>query len=210
MPIEVEARFRVEDPEVLTWLATIPRLGDVQLGTPSTFSETDAYLDTAEGALGAARWACRLRRRGRRVTVSLKGPREPASGGWLHRRPELEGPATEALDPEAWPASEARDALDRLRGGRPVDEFLRLEQRRTERPVALEGQRIGTLSLDEVAAWHGDDVLARFAIVELELADAPGATEALMRAGAGLAQLPGLVPEPRSKLERALEALAAR
>ena len=79
----------------------------------------------AEGALEAARWACRLRRRSGIAIVSLKGPAESGTGGWLHRRPELEGPATPEPVPERWSPSDARTLLDRLRGGNAISSALR-------------------------------------------------------------------------------------
>ena len=208
MAVEVEARFRAEDPATLARLANVGGLGKAELGPAATVDETDAYLDTEDGALAAAGWACRLRRRGERRTISLKGPPERASGGWLHRRPEIEGPATDERVPEAWPAGRARDALDRLRDGRPLVERLALDQRRTERAVGVAGRRIGVLSLDEVRATHAGRPLGTFHIVELELDDAAGAGPDILAAlAADLGRLPGLVPEPRSKLERALELL---
>ena len=207
MAIEVEARFRVTEPEALDRLAALDGLGDATLGPPIAFEETDTYLDTEDGALGAARWACRLRRRGSRVTVSLKGPPEAGTGGWLHLRPEVEGPATAEPDPARWPRSDARDLLDRLRAGHPLRQRLTLRQRRTERAVTVAGRLVGVLSMDDVTVVrHGRDV-DRFAIVELELAaeGAAGGSGELMALAEALAAVDGLVPEPRTKLERASE-----
>jgi inorganic triphosphatase YgiF len=207
MAIEVEARFRVTDPEAIHRLAAMDRLGNATLGPPTSFEETDAYLDTAGAALGAARWACRLRRRGARVTVSLKGPPEAGTGGWLHLRPEVEGPATDELDPERWPPSDARDLLDRLRAGHPLRERLTLRQRRTERSVTVAERPVGVLSVDDVTVVRNGHDVDRFAIVELELAagGAAGGSGELTALAGALAAVGGLVPEPRTKLERASE-----
>lgn len=211
MAIEVEARFRVEDQEALAMLAAMDRLADADLGAAVTVDETDSYLDTADGALGAERWACRLRRRHGRHTLSLKGPAAAGAGGWLHRRPEVEGPATGEPVPERWPPSEARDLLDRLRGGRPLLERLALRQLRTEREVILHEHRIGVLSVDDVTVVVGGAELGGFGIVELELAASLAGDEADLPAlAAALADIRGLAAEPRSKLERALELAAAR
>jgi len=211
MAIEVEARFRVEDPEALDRLAEMDRLGDADLGAAVAVDETDSYLDTADGVLGAERWACRLRRRHGRHLLSLKGPPEGGAGGWLHRRPEVEGPATEEPDPERWPPSEAHDLLDRLRRGRPLVERLALRQLRTERGVSLHGHPIGVLSVDDVTVVVDGDEVGRFGIVELELAPSlAGDEEALPPLAAALASIQGLAAEPRSKLERALQLAGAR
>lgn len=206
MALEIEARFRVEDPGALDRLAAMDRLGDADLGAADEVEEVDSYLDTADGALGAERWACRLRRRRERHTLSLKGPAAAEAGGWLHRRPEVEGPATEEPVPERWPPSDARDLLDRLRGGRPLVERLALRQTRSEREVMIHGHRIGVLSVDDVIVVAGGNEVGRFGIVELELAPSLGGDEeALPALAAALAAIGGLAPEPRSKLERALE-----
>jgi inorganic triphosphatase YgiF len=212
MPTEVEAKFRAESAEPLTELANRSRLGRALLGQPRTVDEVDRYLDTNDGRLAAARWACRLRSRESVTRISLKGPPVDPVTGWHHRRPEVEGPATDALEPEVWPASPALDLLDRLREGRPLEERLRLYQARTERAVTLaDGASIGTLTMDLVRiAADGTDV-GRLFMVELELDASSIAAEAeLDGLAAALAATAGLVAEPRSKLEHALEQLAAR
>lgn len=206
MAIEVEARFRARGEDVLDSLATATRLGPAELGPARIVDETDRYLDTEDGRLAAARWACRLRSREGTVRVSLKGPPRPAQEAWLHRRPEIEGPASATVDPDAWPASAARDHLVLLSGGLALDERLRLDQRRTERVVSLEGQRVGTLTLDAVRIGGAGPGLASLQMVELEL-DRGVPAAVLPPLAAALAAVPGLSPEPRTKLELALERL---
>lgn len=208
MATEVEAKLSADGPEPLLRLAEVDRLADVVLGPPRTVAEVDRYLDTDDLRLAAARWACRLRSRNGGVRVSLKGPaasEAPADG--LHRRPEIEGPATDAVDPADWPNSAAREHLEALSGGMPLVERFRLVQRRTERSVRLEdGREIGLLTMDVADVVHGGRVLGRLHVVELELVaegdEAPVA--AITRA---LESFPGLAREPRTKLEHALELL---
>ncbi|HYI65589.1 MAG TPA: CYTH domain-containing protein [Candidatus Limnocylindrales bacterium] len=212
MPTEVEAKFRAETAEPLIELAGRPRLGRAILGSPRTVDEVDRYLDTDDGRLAAARWACRLRSREGVTRISLKGPPIGAVEGWRHRRPEVEGPATDAVDPDGWPASPALELLTRLRDGRPLLEHLRLYQARTERAVSLpDGTSIGTLTLDRVRmAANGTD-LGRLFVVELELDASSESGEAeLDGLAAELAATDGLVAEPRSKLEHALDLIAER
>ena len=212
MPTEVEAKFRAESAEPLTELAIRPRLGRALLGLARTVDEVDRYLDTEDGRLAAARWACRLRSREGVTRISLKGPPVDPATGWHHRRPEVEGPATNVIEPEGWPASPALELLDRLRNGRPLVERLRLYQARTERAVTLaSGDSVGTLTMDLVRmAVDGTDLGTLF-MVELELDASSGSGEAeLDRLAAELEATDGLVAEPRSKLEHALAHLAAR
>lgn len=201
--LEVELKFAAAGPRPLTRLARQPSLGPAALGAVHDIDELDRYLDTPGGAFAAARWACRLRTRGGATIVSLKGPAEETGGGELHRRPELEGPATESLAPATWPPSEARDLVDRVRHGEPLVERLALRQLRSERPVMIEGRAVGTLTLDRVDALHHGESHGRFNVVELELH--PGVDAApLTELAAALRSIPGLDPEPGTKLERAL------
>jgi inorganic triphosphatase YgiF len=211
MPAEIEARFAAADDAPLDRLATAAHLGPALLGPMRTADEIDRYLDTPDGRLAEAGWACRLRSRGDGWRVSLKGP--PAGDGstaWLHERLEIEGPATSGLDPRDWPPSAARQRLRQLAGGEgSMVERLRLLQRRREREVAIGGQAHGTLSLDAVSVVHRGNEIGRLRVVELEL---PGGVEraALEPLAAALGAIAGLAPEPRSKLERAVDLLAER
>jgi len=206
--LEVELKLRAEDEAALHHLATLDRLGPCELGPPREIPELDRYLDTADGRLAAARWACRLRTRDGTVRVSLKGPAQHAVGDAVHRRPELEGPAVDDLDPERWPPSAARDHLLGLSGGQPLVERLALRQLRTERQASA-GDPVGVLSLDRVTVLARGQEDGRFLAVELELtadaSDGPLA-EAVF---AALRAVNGLEPEPRTKLERALAMLPA-
>lgn len=210
MAVEVEAKFLADGAEPLAALAAEGALDDAALGPGRTVDEVDLYLDTADGRLASARWACRLRDRGDGPFLSLKGPAgDDEHAPWLHRRPEVEGAAGASLDPADWPPGEARDLLIQLAGGETLLERLRLVQRRTERAVAIGGTWLGTLSLDVVVVRQGDrEVGEPFHLVELELATGdPDALEELERLAQRLADRPGLSPDPRTKLEHALELL---
>lgn len=212
MALEVELKYRATDERPLRRLAVAPGLGPATLDEADRVDETDRYLDTADGRLATARWACRLRRRRGTTSLFLKGPAAAGSGGGLHRRPELEGPATDELDPGGWPHSRARELLDRLRDGRPLAERVRLVQDRTERPVLVDGERIGTLTLDIVRVEADGRRRGVLHAVELELtAAATEAHEALLdELDAALRTVGGLEPDDRTKLEHALDCIADR
>lgn len=208
MTAEIEAKFLANGPEPLDELAATRTLGRASLGAPREVDEVDRYLDTADHRLARELWACRLRERDGASLVSLKGPRQAGDGAWLHRRAELEGPAGPSLDPSSWPPSEARALLDRLRAGLPLVERFSLVQRRTERAVMLDGREVGTLSLDRVTVRAPDGRPAgELQAVELELGP-DGRHEALEELAAELARRPGLRPDPRAKLEHAIDLLA--
>ncbi len=210
---EVELKLRAADAGPLDVLARLERIGPASLGPPETASETDVYLDTSDGRLATAGWACRLRSRGGRTVVSLKGPATGTAGGpgtILHRRPEVEGPATPDLRPADWPSSEARDRLAALTGGAPLLERFVLRQERTERAVHRGGDSLGILSLDRVEIRHDGRSAGRLFAVELELA--PGAADDSSLVGAlaaALTAVSGLHPDPRTKLEHALALIAS-
>jgi inorganic triphosphatase YgiF len=208
MPTEVEAKF-LAAPEAIRALASMPSLGRAELGPSRQVDEVDRYLDTSDGRLAAVRWACRLRRRGERWTVSLKGPPRPDRDGtpdWFHARPELEGPATADCDPGPWPASPARTRLLELTGGAALAERVRLVQRRAERAVTLGTARLGTLSLDEVSVEGRLGHAGAFGAVELELVSERSDAD-IDEPARILAAMAGLTPDPLSKLEHALALL---
>lgn len=210
MPVEVELKYRAEGPAPLRALETARSLGSATLGEARTVEEIDRYLETDDGRLAAARWACRLRSREGTTRVSLKGPPEAGSGATVHRRPEIEGPATDSVDPADWPPSDARAFLDRVRDGHPLLERFRLRQQRTERSVRVGESALGTLTLDVVGIEAERRSRGTIHVVELELhADGHPDDEArLQRMATALESLPGLEPDPRTKLEHALERIA--
>ena len=211
MPAEVEAKFRADSAEVLDALEASGSLAFARLGRPQTTDEVDRYLDTADARLEAAGWACRLRRRGDEVWVSLKGPAVATDGVWHHHRPEIEGPATPSPDPGAWPPSDARDRLAALTGGAPLVERFTLRQRRTERAVLADGRRVGTLSLDRVGLPGGSQTGDDLFVVELELTDERSMDrDGFDALASALLARGGVTPEPRTTLEHALARLAAR
>jgi inorganic triphosphatase YgiF len=210
LTIEVELKLRAETDEPMRALMQAARLGPADLGPATEVVELDRYLDTADGRLAAAGWACRLRTRHGSTRVSLKGPPQHAAGAALHRRPEIEGPADVSQDPEQWPSSRARERLLELSGGGALVERLALRQRRVERIATIEGRRIATLSLDHVQVEQRGARRGAFLAVELELDDAAlgGGFDPAPLAGALLATR-GLVQEPQTKLERALAMLGS-
>lgn len=211
LAMEVELKYAAS-AAALAALAEARQLGPAELGGTVVNDETDRYLDTSDRRLDALLWACRLRTRRvdgtAKTFVSLKGPAAAAAGA-LHRRPELEGPASHDLDPRHWEPSAARDLLDQLRGGAALVEFLHLTQRRFERPVMVDGVHVGTLSLDDVVVHRGREQLGTLRVAELELGAAAGEA-CLPELAAALERVPGLTAEGRSKLEHAMALAAAR
>lgn len=205
--VEAELKFTARDERPLRALATIGALGPASLGAAVTVRELDRYLDTADLRLEAVHWACRLRSRGGRTILSLKGPAEHLPGEVLHRRPEVEGLAARTLDANAWAPSAARDQLTAMTGGAPLVERFVLEQERTERTVHVANDRVGGLSLDRVRVLHRSIEVGRMFVVELELVPAVGESFDVAPLTAALSARDGLLPDAASKFERALQML---
>jgi inorganic triphosphatase YgiF len=208
--VEAELRYTASDERPLLELEVAPALGTAHLGAPRMTPERDRYLDTADLRLSAAGWACRLRERDGRTIVSLKGPPQHRAGEIVHRRDEVEGPAGLDLDPLTWPPSPARNRLLAFTGGGELVERFHLEQERTERSVSVGEMPVGVLSLDRVRVLYRGAQAGRMYVVELELDPGALAVGFDHRPLAdALEGVPGLSPEPLSKLERALALIPA-
>lgn len=212
-PVELELKYRADDATPLQALAAIATLGPTRLGPPETVDELDRYLDTPDLLLAAAHWACRLRTRGGRTTISLKGPARHAAAEALHQRFEVEGPGGSGIDPEQWLPSPAREVLLQLAGGRAAAETalaerFTLAQRRTERAVLSRGRQVGLLSLDESTVLQDGAPRGTLFMVELELEiDQPLDEPLAAELDAALAAVPGIRADPLTKLEHALALL---
>jgi CHAD domain-containing protein len=200
--VEVELKYRVADAAAATRLAGARTMGPFRVaGRARQVQVEDRYLDTADGALGRAGWAVRLRHGSGATIVSVKSKTRATAA--LHRREELEGPADLSLDPRAWPPSPARALVLEHAGDAPLLEIVTVRQLRRTRTLADESAEL-ELSLDEVAVMAGGRVVDRFLELEAELRRGPAT--ALDALAAVLADDPDLAPEPASKLERALAA----
>jgi CHAD domain-containing protein len=213
--MEVEAKFSVPNGKTYRRLARCRELAGYRLEPTATVTADDWYLDTRDGRFLAGGYACRLRREGDAIIATLKGVSSalstagtaPVSG--IHRRDEQEVRLdTWTTDLSAWPESPARTLALRLADGVGPEQLFELVQQRTRSDV-FDGERhVAEFSLDLVRVELPGRP-ARYYEVEVELKD--GGTEADLQAIAGeLAETWELVPEPRSKFERALEAFRRR
>lgn len=216
-PRELELKYSVPDPRAMReWLESGwgGAIAAAQMDPERVSSVEDRYFDTARGALARAGFGARLRRvedGATSLTVkSISRDRPPvgnaASGpgpgavalAALAQRVEVEGPATDRLDPMDWPSSPARELVDELRGAARLRLLFTVRQRRHSRQVSLPEGRV-EVTLDEVTVLHGVRSVGSFCALEVEAAD--GRVAALARL-AGLLEASGLVgPEPRSKEE---------
>jgi CHAD domain-containing protein len=204
-PLEVELKYRMTDAgpgERL--LAADDLAGFTASGPVVLVVNEDRYLDTDDGRLAGAGYACRLRSTADGTIISLKGLRGIGGGGEVHRREELEGPADPAVAPADWPASDARDRVVEIAGDAALGDLVAVRQARRKREYEHDGTVV-ELSVDDVEVVAGGAVIERFAELELELR--AGDEAALESLADLLSEIEELVPAETSKLERALEAV---
>ena len=203
-PLEIELKYRLLAPlgmeAVLAYAASIGFAPD---GEVDEMRIRDRYVDTSDGLLASAGVAARIRHRPDGVRVTVKTP--TARIGAMHRRTELESPATDSLDPTDWPASPARDAVATHAHGSVLVETVTLDQLRRFVEVTDGTTRI-EISLDDVSVLADGRVLDRFEELEAELLR--GDEGALATLAAAIEVDPAVSHEKGSKLERAMAALA--
>jgi CHAD domain-containing protein len=205
-PVEVELKYRVGELAAAERLLSGDRVGPFVMGggrTRSTQLE-DRYVDTADGALGRAGFAVRLRQTGGETVVTVKSLARTQGPGGSVRREELEGPADRVASPVDWPASDARALVLEHAGDAPLVELVTVRQLRRKRQLRSEGSRV-ELSLDEVDVVSRGRIVDHF--VELEAELMKGDEDELGALGAVLDGEPTLRRASSSKFEAALAAV---
>lgn len=216
VPHEVELKYRVTDLVALRawlkdgWSEALPW---ATLGPPRSRAVEDRYFDTAREALRHHGFGARLRRVGGRHLVTVKSlspdeldaferPDDDADAtregddGAVHRRIELEGPASARLDPDTWPSSPARELIDELRGAARLRGLFTIRQAREVRDVTTTDGS-AELSLDEVRVIAGRNVVGTFA--ELEVESTGGSLGLLSGVARALAATGAVLPAVGSK-----------
>jgi CHAD domain-containing protein len=205
-PTELELKYRVDDPATAERVLRMEQLGDFSGGLHSmrTTQMEDRYIDTADGALGRAGFAVRLRQSGADTIVSVKSLARSEGPGGATRREELEGPADRVAVPSDWPTSDARALVLEHAGDAPLVELVTVRQLRRRRQLRSTDARV-ELSLDEVDVVARGRVIERFTEFEAELLKGD---EAALGALAGLLDAErGLRRSTSSKLEAAMAAV---
>ena len=198
--VEVEAKFAVPDARSFQRLQAIDHLADFSLSQGQVEEVRDTYLDTAERAILASGYACRQRTQDGSALITLKGLK--GAEGAVHRREELEVLLPSEQPPAHWPESPARDLVLQLTGDAPLIPLLGLEQTRVVRPISRGERPVAEFSLDQVRVVAGT---REQTYLELEIELAPTGTEDdLCELVNVLEDEWGLVPQARSKFERAL------
>ena len=204
--MEVELKYRVGELATAERLLTAERVGPfvVSDGPARSIQLEDRYVDTADGALGRAGFAVRLRQAGGETVVSVKSKTRTDGPGGAVRREELEGPADRVAAALDWPASDARALVLEHAGDAPLVELVTIRQLRRKRELRSGRSRV-ELSLDEVDVVSRGRIVDRFLEFEAELSR--GSEDVLEALAAVLDGEPGLQRSSTSKLEAALAAV---
>lgn len=213
MSDEVELKYAIADPDALRAQLDAGLLDDVARFSDApwrTVEIEDRYLDTAEGSLETAGFGVRLRRIDGVRLVTVKSMAREANGDGepqaLHRRLELEAPASARLDPATWPESPARARVESLTAGERLRTRFTVKQQRLERELVSDAGR-AMLSLDAAEVRRRGRPLGAFATLEVEAADG---SDGLLARLAGPLEATGLISaEPRSKERIAHEMVGA-
>jgi CHAD domain-containing protein len=205
-PTEVELKYRVVDLAAAERYLAADEIGPFSgNAAPRSTQLEDRYVDTADGALGKAGFAVRLRQSGKGTIVSVKSLERTNGNGGATRRQELEGPADRTTGALEWPASDARSLVLELAGDAPLLELVTIRQLRRKR-IVRDGDTKVELSLDEVDVVSRSRVVERF--VELEAELVKGDEDRLTDLAAVFLADPALAPSETSKFESAMSAVA--
>jgi triphosphatase len=206
--LEVEAKFTIPDEQTFQRLMETAALAGFSLGRGVTARLQDLYLDTADGALRAGGFACRLRREETRYLATLKGL--GGASGAVHRRVEYQVRLPEPLPPWDWPPSAARDLVLRLLGDESLTFLFEIDQSRHSRSLFQGGRAVASLNLDRVYICPSEPHPKAASFLELEVEMLPDSNEEdLNRLVDALESDWGLEPEERSKFQRGLALCAS-
>ncbi len=198
--MEIEAKLRVPNAEVLDQLRRIERLGKFVLGPSQVKEVHDTYLDTSDRLILAAGYICRKRVLLDSVIVTVKSLAK--SGGAIHRREELEISLPSFRPVQEWPAGAVRDKVLDIIGQDHLEPLFDLYQTREVRPLMAGNRQVAEMSLDHVHMVI-DNKKQTYCEVEVELKP-DGREEELVSVTSLLKNEWGLQAESRSKFERAL------
>lgn len=183
---EFERKFRAEPAAFRLLRQDIPGFVPITMET--------VYYDTPTGALGSRKWMLRLRSENGRSICTLKTPLPDGSRGEWEAPAEEIGEGVAELCKQDCPtelSGLARDGFFPVCGAR----FLRLAA-----PIRI-GDTLLELALDEGFLSGGGKQLP---ITEVEVELKEGSEEQALSYARALADRYGLLPEPDSKLQRAL------
>ena len=197
---EIEAKFKVTDPQLFWNLQTIDELAGFELSPPRSKPVWDVYLDSDQRRILRAGFCCRRRETRDGIEIALKSL--DRAEGAIHSRSEWQVNLLADRPPAEWPESQVRDRVQRIIGAEPLHPLFRLEQTRIVRQLSSDGQALAEMSMDNVTVTAGNTVQV-FHELEIELLPAVP-EEMLVEVVEQVQARWQLAPEPLSKFERGL------
>ncbi len=203
--MEIEAKYRVDDANahIFAVLPTLTTLGRYSLRAHEHVAhQRNIYYDTPNGRVCAAQHGLRIRHVNGHSIATLKGPNQVTNG--LHQRAEWEI-ETDNPDPATWPPGEAREYALALLGDAPLHPIVTIYTNRRQIIATNDDQDVAECSLDE-GYFEAAGRTQRFRELEIELL--PDGTHADIDVlTTALKEYVSLIPENRSKLQRAMSLL---
>lgn len=200
--MEIESKYTTSREQYEKLLKTYA-LGQYSLKDIEEQNLTDHYMDTDEYDIKKSGHACRIRIKNRRWTLTLKGL--GGVDGIIHQREEHETEIEPYTSPEQWPDGSTENLVRALINSRPLEELCIIHQKRIKRAVYHNQRHVGEMSLD-VVEMGKEDISSIIYEIEIELQN-DGTLEDLKTLDTIL-QTYDLIPEPRSKFERAMEQIS--
>lgn len=223
--MEIEAKFRVDNPTTFTQLQHMPQLGSFTLvATPGIEYQRNTYFDTADRKLNSQRYSLRVRDTGKRRIATVK--HSLGAQGGLRRHDEWEVLLSGGDHPNEWPNSPARDWALALLGDATLLPILSIHTQRQFIYAVRDAAVVAEISLDQGVIKAGGRELD-FRELEVELV-APGGEESmnelidelqtrfvlvhepLGKKKRGMALLDGLISLPPARLEAVVSAAPAK
>lgn len=197
--MEIEAKYRVDDPAVFAQVQAATTIGPFSLQARPSEHQTNTYFDTADLRLRAGRYGLRVRDVGERRVATLKGG--GGVQGARHQREEWEQSIGEDDHPQRWPDCEVRDRVLALLDGAELLPVVVVQTLRHVIDVLRDGRTVAEMALDEGTIRCGNRGMP-FREIEVEL---KGGSEAdLDEVVAALLAQFALEPEEQSKLARGM------
>jgi triphosphatase len=218
-PADVEVEWQLDAFDlrpVQRWLAAWARgagtavpasLAGLEITPVRAKRLVDIYFDTDDWRIGRAGFVLRLRRRGRRTEATLKDLSPPDDG--LRRRLEV----TETLAAAGLGGLGVEGPVGRrvsaLAGTRRLKQVLEVHTHRRPYELALDGERVAELALDDTAVSNGSE-RRQLRLQRVELEVVPAFVDAMQPLVEQLRRECGLRPATLSKFEAGMMAAGIR
>lgn len=203
--METEFKYSLEDPSVFESIVETASANNAGLEAVETIDMHADYFDTEDFDFRKRGIAYRIRQEDDRCTATIKWDVNVNEG--LHRREEFnlvvnDERFAEHPNIEIFISSDAYEVLLEAAGDKPLKPVITMDYQRRQLKVDT-GKSISCISADEGVIRHFDGHIVP--VSELEIEWYYGDEEDFMELAGRIQDKYGLVPEDKSKLQRAFE-----